>query len=82
MANVKVIIDTRALTIQLNDKSDPQNRGPREGSQRSQKVRTIIHEVDANEARWRLAKALEILEDGEITGYGTYAEDAIGGIFV
>lgn len=82
MANVKSRIDLKCRVCIINDMTDPHKRGPLEGKQHFDMHKCETDTIDENEWRWRFETAVAILCSGEATTYGTYLEDAIGGLFV
>ena len=76
MANVKSRIFLKARVCVLNDTS-----GPKEGAQ-WHNMHNCVTTCSLDEWNWRFDTAVSILCTGEACTYGTYAEDAVGGLLI
>jgi hypothetical protein len=75
---IRANINLHAKVCVLNESA------PRESREQQWIVKEncIANDIDYDEWRWRLEKAMDILRDGEVDTYGNYSDDAIGGKFL
>lgn len=77
--NVKSRISLQCRVCQINDMTDPNKRGPKEGKQWHNQWDCETDTIDINEWNWRYATAKAILCVGEVVTTGSYYGDVIGG---
>lgn len=81
MANVEASVSLQCRVSEIQDKTDPNIRPPKEGRQWNEQWDCKTGTIDKNDWDWRFATAKAILCSGEADTTGTYYDDVIGGLW-